>query len=69
MAIEVGLTGQLFTLKITNHSTLIVSVVSQINFYLINYLNLYYIIIVKYKILILNYVVAIVYTFSIQSKR
>ena len=33
MDLKVGLTGQLFTLRITNHSTLIVSVVNQINFY------------------------------------
>ena len=55
----------LFTLKITNPIILIVSVVIQILFYLNNYPNQYYIITIKFKILILNYVEAFVYTFSI----
>ena len=52
-----------FYVKITNHITLIVSVVNQISFYLIIYLNQKYIINIKFRIIILNYVAHTTHTF------
>ena len=45
-----GLIGLVSYLKIINHTTSTHLEVSQINFYLINYLNQYYIIIIKFNI-------------------
>ena len=54
-----------FIIKVISHSTSTRLEPIQTNFYLNSYLNQKYIIIIKYKILIQNFVAAIVYTFSI----
>ena len=57
-----------FIVKDNKSYYLIASEELQINFYLNNYLNQYYIIIVKYKIYTQNFVEAIAYSFSIYLK-
>ena len=63
--LKAELIGFVLLMKIINHITVTRLEFNLIKFYLNIYLNQYSIIIIKYKIEIQNYVVAIVYTFFI----
>ena len=62
----VVLIGAVFLKNLTTHSILTVLEDIQINFYLTNYQNRKKFIIIKFKIWIVDYLMAIVYTFSIE---